>query len=61
MGLASAMSIAWEAEVAAGPGRHHLRVAVDTEEGSGRSMTPAVAPMPPPLRLGLAARPSIGG
>jgi transposase, IS30 family len=33
MGLASAMSIAWEAEVAAGPGRHHLRVAVDTEAG----------------------------
>jgi transposase len=31
MGLASAKSIAWEAEVAAGPGRHHLRVAVDTE------------------------------
>lgn len=31
MGFASAKSIAWEAEVAAGPGRHHLRVAVDTE------------------------------
>ena len=31
MGLASAKSIAWEAEVAAGPGRHHLRVAVDAE------------------------------
>src|SRR5215218_4026993 len=31
MGLASAKSIAWEAEAAAGPGRHHLRVAVDTE------------------------------
>jgi transposase-like protein len=31
MGLASAKSIAWEAAVAAGPGRHHLRVAVDTE------------------------------
>src|SRR5215203_889933 len=31
MGLASAKSIAWEAEVAAGPGRHHLRVAVDME------------------------------
>jgi hypothetical protein len=31
MGLASAKSIAWEAEVAAGPGRHHLRVAVDSE------------------------------
>jgi transposase, IS30 family len=31
MGLASAKSIAWEAEVAAAPGRHHLRVAVDTE------------------------------
>src|SRR5829696_8816059 len=31
MGLASAKSIAWEAEVAAGPGRHHLRVAVDRE------------------------------
>jgi transposase len=33
MGLASAMSIAWEAEVAAGPSTHHLRVAVDTEAG----------------------------
>ena len=32
MGFASAKSIAWEAEVAAGPGRHHLRVAVDTED-----------------------------
>ena len=31
MGLASAKSIAWEAEMAVGPGRHHLRVAVDTE------------------------------
>ena len=31
MALASAKSIAWEAEVAAGPGRHHLRVAVDRE------------------------------
>jgi transposase, IS30 family len=31
MGLASAKSIVWEAEVAAGPGRHHLRVAVDAE------------------------------
>ena len=31
MGLASAKSIGWEAAVAAGPGRHHLRVAVDTE------------------------------
>jgi transposase, IS30 family len=31
MGLASAKSIAWEAEAAVGPGRHHLRVAVDTE------------------------------
>src|SRR5215213_10858274 len=31
MGLASAKSIAWEAEAAAGPGRHHLRVAVDAE------------------------------
>src|SRR5215207_7527241 len=31
MGLASAKSIAWETEAAAGPGRHHLRVAVDTE------------------------------
>jgi transposase, IS30 family len=31
MGLASAKSIAWEAEVAADRGRHHLRVAVDTE------------------------------
>ena len=32
MGLASAKSIAWEAEAAArAPGRHHLRVAVDTE------------------------------
>ena len=31
MGLASAKSIAWEAEVAAGPGRHHLRVAVEAE------------------------------
>jgi hypothetical protein len=31
MGLASVKSIAWEAEVAAGPGRHHLRVAVDAE------------------------------
>jgi transposase, IS30 family len=31
MGLASAKSTAWEAEVAAGPGRHHLRVAVDAE------------------------------
>ena len=29
--MASAKSIAWEAEVAAGPGRHHLRVAVDAE------------------------------
>jgi transposase, IS30 family len=31
MGLASAKSTAWEAEAAAGPSRHHLRVAVDTE------------------------------
>ena len=31
MGLASAKSTAWEAEAAAGPGRHHHRVAVDTE------------------------------
>ena len=31
MGFASAKSIAWEAEVAAGPGRHHLRVTVDAE------------------------------
>jgi IS30 family transposase len=31
MGLASAKSTAWEAEAAAGPGRHHLRVAVDAE------------------------------
>jgi IS30 family transposase len=31
MGFASAKSIAWEAEVAPRPGRHHLRVAVDTE------------------------------
>src|SRR5215216_3695124 len=31
MGFASAKSIAWEAEVAVGPGRHHLRVAIDTE------------------------------
>jgi transposase, IS30 family len=31
MGFASAKSIAWEAEVAAGLGRHHLRVAVDAE------------------------------
>jgi IS30 family transposase len=31
IGLASAKSIAWEAEVAAGPGRHHLRVAVEAE------------------------------
>src|SRR4029453_7291847 len=31
MGFASAKSIAWEAEVAAGVGRHHLRVAVDAE------------------------------
>jgi hypothetical protein len=29
--------------------------------GSGRSMTSAVAPMPPPLRLGLAGRLGIGG
>jgi transposase, IS30 family len=31
LGLASAKSIAWEAEAAVGPGRHHLRVAVDAE------------------------------
>jgi IS30 family transposase len=31
IGSASAKSIAWEAEAAAGPGRHHLRIAVDTE------------------------------
>jgi transposase, IS30 family len=31
MGFASAKSIAWEAEVVAGPGRHHLRVAVEAE------------------------------
>jgi transposase, IS30 family len=31
MGLASAKSIGWEAEVTAGPGRHHLRVAVEAE------------------------------
>jgi transposase, IS30 family len=31
LGLASAKSIAWEAELAAGPGRHHLRVAVEAE------------------------------
>jgi IS30 family transposase len=31
MGLASAKSTAWEAELASGPGRHHLRVAVDAE------------------------------
>jgi hypothetical protein len=31
MGFVSAKSIAWEAEVAAGLGRHHLRVAVDAE------------------------------
>ena len=31
MGFASAKSIAWEAEVAVGHGRHHLRVAVDAE------------------------------
>jgi transposase, IS30 family len=31
MGFVSAKSIAWEAEVAAGPGRHHLRVVVDAE------------------------------
>ena len=61
MGLASAKSIAWEAEAAAGPGRHHLRVAVVAWFGSGRSMTPAVVPMPPPVRLGLAGRAGIGG
>jgi transposase, IS30 family len=31
MRFASAKSIAWEAEVTAAPGRHHLRVAVDKE------------------------------
>lgn len=65
MGLASAKSIAWEAEVAAGPGRHHLRITFASPSmrrlGSGRSMTPVLAPMPPPLRLGLAARAGIGG
>jgi hypothetical protein len=61
LGLASAKSIAWEAELAAGPGRHHLRSPSRRRLGSGRSMTPALAPMRPSLRLGLAGRLGIGG
>jgi hypothetical protein len=61
MGLASAKSIAWEAEAAAGPGRHHFASPSIRRLCSGRSTTPALAPMPPPPRLGLAGRAGIGG
>jgi hypothetical protein len=61
MGLASAKSIAWEAEVAAAPVGITFASPSIRRLGSGRSMTPAAAPMPPPPRLGLAGRPGIGG
>jgi hypothetical protein len=61
MGLASAKSIAWEAEVAAASVGITFASPSMRRLGSGRSMTPAAAPMPPPLRLGLAGRPGIGG
>ena len=61
MGLASAKSIAWEAEVAAGPVGITFASPSIRRLGSGRSMTPAPALMPPRLRLGLAGRAGIGG
>jgi hypothetical protein len=61
MGLASAKSIAWEAEVAAASVGITFASPSMRRLGSGRSMTPATALMPPPTRLGLAGRAGIGG
>ena len=61
MGFVSAKSIAWEAEVAAGPVGITFASPSIWRLGSGRSTTPAPALMPPPLRLGLAGRARIGG
>ena len=61
MGLASAKSIAWEAEVVAGPVGITFASPSMRRLGSGRSMTPALAPMPPHPLLGLAGRAGIGG
>jgi hypothetical protein len=61
MGLASAKSTSWEAEWRLAPGRHHLRVAVDTEARFWAVYDAGTGAMPPPPRLGSSGRAGIGG
>jgi len=67
MGFASAKSIAWEAEVAPRPGRHHLRVAVDTEArfwavyDAGTGADAAACGWGWPVDRVSAVRPAVGG
>jgi IS30 family transposase len=61
MGLASAKSTAWEAEAAAGPGRHHFRVAVDAEARFWAVYDVGTGADAAADAVGSAGRPGIGG